>query len=886
MNNINEMENSKDCQSVLLYLNNVLIYEFPNKEITPSHMLLSILDFHECEAYAMIAYTKNASVIDDMQSYFINECYPTSNVMINDNNVGYGDEMLSIMYKADFEAEELSDSTVNTGHILLSMLNPKNSFGIMETLNGFGIDYDTMKSNYKTMKIGNGKKKVNNKNNDMNDCNNILKSDVNSMAMVTGESTPFIEKYTVNLHKEIENGKYDKLIGRDDIINNVIKVLSRRKKNNVILVGKPGTGKCLAKGTKVLMYDGTFRKVEEISVGDRLMGVDSTPREVLDLGSGTDNMYRIHQKNGKDYTVNSRHILSLLKDGEVRNISIKEYMSYSSEEKNGFYGYRAGLIRFDGNEEVTVDPYELGRWFGEPFSSKISKDYIFDNLLGITVKLPEEYKKCSVENRLKLLNGIMDGFCSRYKDGKHIFYVHSHDLYADLNFICNSLGLSFTSKPVSGTSLYKFEVSGKLLEDWLEKHSVDYGTLDYGPVSNGNISVEPIGDGEYYGFEIDGDKLFMLEDFTVTHNTSIGYRLAEMIDNGDVPENLEGKKVVMLNAMSLLSGAQLRGMMEERVDGLFSELKASKNYILFIDDMQSIIKNSNKDKDGDISDVIAKILSGGDVRVIGTISFKDYRNGIENNPVLSTKLQKILVEPSTKEETIEILKENKGYYEKYHHVKFSEACIEKAVNLAKRYITNNCLPDSAIDVIDLTGASVRLKNGNPNVMKSLTAKLKGFDDEKKSAMKVGDFEKLDEIAKKESGIIKEISDIRKTEDRDENTWINVTEDDIADTVSSMTMIPVSKLSDSNKKTILHIDEILKRDVIGQDEAINEISKAIKRSRAGFSDNNKCTSLMMLGSTGCGKCVTANTKIRIRNKKTGKILTLTMRELKSIAKLKR
>ena len=165
----------------------------------------------------------------------------------------------------------------------------------------------------------------------------------------------------------------------------------------------------------------------------------------------------------------------------------------------------------------------------------------------------------------------------------------------------------------------------------------------------------------------------------------------------------------------------------------------------------------------------------------------------------------------------------------------------------------------------------------------MNEKLKTYDGEKRAAMKTGDFEKLDEIAKEESSILKQISDAKKKIDRDESTWINVTEDDIADTVSSMTMIPVSKLTDSNKKTILHIDEILKRDVVGQDDAINEIAKAIKRSRAGFSDNNKCTSLMMLGSTGCGKCVTGNTKIRIKNKKTGKILSVTMHELKSSAK---
>lgn len=341
-----------------------------------------------------------------------------------------------------------------------------------------------------------------------------------------------------------------------------------------------------------------------------------------------------------------------------------------------------------------------------------------------------------------------------------------------------------------------------------------------------------------------------------TGKTSIGYRLAEMIDCGSVPYNLEGKQVVMLDVMAILSGTHLRGMFEERVDGLFKELKNNSNYILFIDDMQNIVRNTGKDKDGDLSDVISKILTEGDVRVVGTISFKNYRNGIENNSVLSTKLQKIVVEPSTKEETFEILKSNKSYYENFHHVKFDDKCLLKAIKLANRYITNNNLPDSAIDVIDLTGASISLNNKQSTSMKALKEELNSFDGEKKKAMNSGNFEKLDEIAKKESQLLKKISDMKKKIDNDESTWIHATEDDIADTVSAITTIPVSKLSISNKTTILHIDEILKKDVIGQDEAINEIAKAIKRSRAGFSDNNKCTSLMMIGTTGVGKTLIA------------------------------
>ena len=338
-----------------------------------------------------------------------------------------------------------------------------------------------------------------------------------------------------------------------------------------------------------------------------------------------------------------------------------------------------------------------------------------------------------------------------------------------------------------------------------------------------------------------------------TGKTSLAYKLAELIESRNVPDILSEKRVIMLDPMALVSGTHLRGMFEERVDGLFRELKNNPNYILFIDDMQNVIRTGNKTNDGDLTDMIGNILSAGDIRVVGAISFKEYRNGIESHSALSTKLQKIIVEPSTKEETFDILKANKVYYENFHHIKFDDKVLYKAINLAKRYITNNSLPDSALDIIDLTGASISLTKKEEKSIKSIKKKLSSFDGEKCKAMDSGDFELLDEIAKKESALYKELNDIKRDINNDDSTWVNVTEEDIAETVSTMTNIPISKLKASEKETILHIDEILKRDVIGQDEAINEISKAIKRARAGFGDKSKVmATLLCIGSSGCGK----------------------------------
>ena len=586
------MEKNTEYTDILAYMLDVLNNEFPTVEFTPEYIMLSILDNPRCHANMIMDNILMTDTLDYLRNYYADviKGQPKKPILNITTKFKFNEELTGIYDKAEIEANAMSSSKLGSEHVLLAIMNPSNHFKIAEKLNSLGLSYDSMCNNCRDFEAPNTEQKTSKvKKSDNSYINNNhqdngkmpLKSEVNSKVFVQNGNTPFINKYTIDLHEEIANGKYDKLVGRESILNNIITVLSRRRKNNVILVGKPGCGK-----------------------------------------------------------------------------------------------------------------------------------------------------------------------------------------------------------------------------------------------------------------------------------TSIGYRLAEMIDEGCVPATLEGKKVVMLDVMALLSGTHLRGMFEERVDGLFKELKNNSNYILFIDDMQNIVRNTGKDKDGDLSDVIGRILTEGDVRVIGTIPFKDYRNGIENNSALSTKLQKIIVEPSSKEETLEILKSNKGYYENFHHVKFDDACLLKAVKLAKRYITNNSLPDSAIDVIDLTGASISLNNEQSISLKVLKEKLKSFDTEKKNAMNSGNFEKLDEIAKKESQLQKDISDMKKIIDNDESTWIKATEDDIADTVSAITTIPVSKLSDSNKTTILHIDEILKKDVIGQDEAINDISKAIKRSRAGFSDNNRCISLMLIGKSGVGKTLIA------------------------------
>lgn len=338
-------------------------------------------------------------------------------------------------------------------------------------------------------------------------------------------------------------------------------------------------------------------------------------------------------------------------------------------------------------------------------------------------------------------------------------------------------------------------------------------------------------------------------------STSLVHLLAKLINEDKVPTVLKGKHIYMLDIVKLVSGTTLKGMFEERVNGLFEELTSSEDNILFIDNMQMVVRNTGRDKDGDLTDVLGPILSDGKVRVIGTMSFKDYRNGIENAPALSHKLQKVVVEATNDEETLEILKSNRQLYEQYHHVLFSDDCLTRAIKLAKRYITNNNLPDSAIDVMDITGA--RMSKNEDKVLLKLKKDLKKIEKKIRKAMDTGNFEKVEKLSKDQSGLKKDIADRERNLEQENTMWTMVTEEDIDDTVSTITDIPISKLKASDKQSILNIANILKKDVIGQDEAIEEIAKAIKRNRAGFSDKNKVYATFMLVSpTGCGKTLLA------------------------------
>lgn len=337
--------------------------------------------------------------------------------------------------------------------------------------------------------------------------------------------------------------------------------------------------------------------------------------------------------------------------------------------------------------------------------------------------------------------------------------------------------------------------------------------------------------------------------------TAIGENIAYRIVNGDVPEFLLNKRVVSLDMTAMMAGTTLRGMFEERVKGVMDEIKKYKNYILFMDNIGAILADKGKN-DFEISSMLARGLETGEIQVIGTSDFASYRKTFDKDPSLARRFQKIIVESPSINESIMILDGIKKSYEDFHKVKYEDGVIESCVKLADKYISERNLPDSAIDILDEIG-SLNGTSNEPVKLKELKSKISLFEEKLEEAKNEKDYESADDISKEIIAMKKEYNDEKDAYEKDrEENHIPVTIDDILNLISVKTGIPVSNLNSDDKKKLSGINDRLKETVIGQDEAVDTVCKALKRNRVGLSNNGCMYSYMAIGKTGTGKTLLA------------------------------
>ena len=341
--------------------------------------------------------------------------------------------------------------------------------------------------------------------------------------------------------------------------------------------------------------------------------------------------------------------------------------------------------------------------------------------------------------------------------------------------------------------------------------------------------------------------------------TAIVEGMAQQIIAKQVPEILKDKRLVVLDLAMMVAGTKYRGQFEERIKAVINEVKRAGNVILFIDELHTLVGAGGAEGAIDASNVLKPALSRGEVQCIGATTFDEYRKYIEKDAALERRFQTIMVEPPSREETFDILKGLRDRYEEHHKVKFSDEALRQSVDLAIRYITGRCLPDKAIDVIDEAGARVRLKNMTPPPdMAEIDKKIEELQAEKDNAVRGADYERAASLRDEVQKALEEKTEIQKRWDED-NTKASgqVDEEVIAEVVSSMTGVPLTRLEKKEAQRLLELEDELHKTVVSQDDAITAISKAVRRARSGLKDPNRpMGSFLFVGPSGVGKTLLA------------------------------
>jgi len=331
-------------------------------------------------------------------------------------------------------------------------------------------------------------------------------------------------------------------------------------------------------------------------------------------------------------------------------------------------------------------------------------------------------------------------------------------------------------------------------------------------------------------------------------------KLALMIHKGDCPSNLLDKRIMSLDLTSLVAGTKYRGQFEERIKAIINELQEAPNVIIFIDELHTMVGAGNASGAMDAANILKPALARGELQCIGATTFDEFKKHIEKDAALVRRFQKIVLQEPTEEETLEILKNLTSSYQDFHKVSYEDGVLETIVKLSGRYITDRQFPDKAIDVLDELGSEKRVSSKIPEVIEKLKKEIDDIKEKKVQVVKSQNYEQAAKLRDEERKVTIKLEDEKlKWSDKQKDNKIPVSLDDVYDIISDMTGVPITKLDTKETKKLLELENILSSKVIGQDEAVKTISKAIRRNRVGIKEANKpIGSFIFIGSTGVGK----------------------------------
>jgi ATP-dependent Clp protease ATP-binding subunit ClpC len=356
-------------------------------------------------------------------------------------------------------------------------------------------------------------------------------------------------------------------------------------------------------------------------------------------------------------------------------------------------------------------------------------------------------------------------------------------------------------------------------------------------------------------------------------------KLAQLIIKGDCPSNLLDKRIVSLDLTSLVAGTKYRGQFEERIKAILNELQNEPNVIVFIDEIHTMVGAGNASGSMDAANIMKPALARGEIQCIGATTFDEFKKHIEKDGALVRRFQKIILKEPTKEETVQILNNLKDSYQSFHKVFYEPNVFETIVNLSSRFITDRQFPDKAIDVMDELGSDKKINTKIPEVLEKLKKDSDELKERKIQVVKSQNYEQAAKLRDEERKILSRLDEEKKKwleKQKDNKTPVTV--DDVYDIISQMTGVPLSKIDERETSNLLSLEEKLKSKVIGQDDAISIISKAIRRNRVGIKDTNKpIGSFIFLGSTGVGKTYLAKSIAEILFGDPDKVVRVDMSE---------
>lgn len=851
--------------------------------VTPAHMLLSLLNQESSLAASILssAGAKPSIVLAEINT--IIDDYP---VDPGDIKTKFTRDSLNVINQAEKIAHEFGDELISVDVFLAGIV---------------AIDSDASQV-------------IKNNGANLKDIKKAI-SDSRQGVKITEESSEgnikALEKYSTDLTQMAKDGKIDPVIGRDQEIRRIIQILSRRSKNNPVVVGEPGTGKALPDDTMIPLYDGTWIKNGDIKTGDVVISQEGLPVEVQGVyPQGDKELYEITLADGRKLQCNDEHLFTYSHDGNQWNtdtlkniqkknitwfIPVTQPVQYTTNIPEEVLNICIDVIKNQKNTMSQEQYINLSCYIDE-------NNDLQQQVLHLVLTLSDA-------NRRRFIDGIAEKY-----GGNAYIDVHNKHIIDSVERILYSLGIFFT------------QCADKL---FMTKNSYPYGKL-----YDKNIKIVQVTDVTCLHRKVpmtcikvnSEEELYLAGDYVVTHNTAVVEGLARRIVDGDVPMSLKNKKIYSLDMSAMLAGATLRGQFEERLKAVLDNIKSSEGRIItFIDEIHTIVGAGSSGDSMDISNMIKPMLARGELHLIGATTLDEYRQYMEKDPALERRFQKVLVAPPSVEDTVTILRGIKEKYETHHGVRIQDSALVAAAQLSDRYITNRFLPDKAIDLIDEASSRLKMEidsspeeidklerevrrmeiedialdretdidsqNRQQKLKKQLANKREKLDlmrnkwksekviidESQKKKQKIQELENEAKNAERELNYTR-ASDIRyqiipdlKKEIQELESQIEggamlseeVTPDVISEVISTWTGIPAGKMLQSETKHLMEMEDTIRKDVVGQDEAITSIAYAVRRSRSGVADPDKPTgSFLFLGKSGTGKALTDDTVIPV------------------------